>query len=98
MIQPSLNEGISSSILEAMVCKTLVITTNVGGNKELIIDDKTGFLLASNSDLFLEKINYILSHKSKLEIIINNAFTFVQNYDWDIVGKKYLNLYQKLLD
>tara|TARA_B110000438_G_scaffold282224_1_gene309085 strand:+ start:2942 stop:3958 length:1017 start_codon:yes stop_codon:yes gene_type:complete len=98
LIQPSLNEGISSSILEAMVCKTLVITTNVGGNKELIIDDKTGFLLASNSDLFLEKINYILSHKSKLEIIINNAFTFVQNYDWDIVGKKYLNLYQKLLD
>jgi glycosyltransferase involved in cell wall biosynthesis len=97
LIQPSLNEGISSSILEAMACKTAVITTDIGGNKELITDDKTGFLLSSNSDLFLEKINYILSDKSKFEIIINNAFVSVQNYDWDIIGKKYLNLYQKLL-
>jgi len=55
LIQPSLNEGISSTILEAMVSKTLVITTNVGGNKELIINNQTGYLLSLNSDLFIEK-------------------------------------------
>jgi len=98
LIQPSLNEGISSTILEAMVSKTLVITTNVGGNKELIINNQTGYLLSLNSDLFIEKINYILSHKSQLEKIINNAFTFVQKYNWNVIGKKYLNLYQNLLD
>ena len=98
LIQPSLNEGISSTILEAMVSKTLVITTNVGGNKELIINNQTGYLLSLNSDLFIEKINYILSHKSQLEKIINNAFRFAQQYDWNEVGKKYLKLYEKLLD
>ena len=98
LIQPSLNEGISSTILEAMACKTIVITTNVGGNKELIINEETGFLLSINSDLFIEKINYIFTHQTKLEKIINNAFRFAEQYDWNEVGKKYLKLYEKLLD
>ena len=98
LIQPSLNEGISSTILEAMACKTIVVTTNVGGNKELIISEETGFLLSINSDLFIEKINYIFTHQEISEKIINNAFQFVEQYDWNEVGKKYLKLYEKLLD
>ena len=98
LIQPSLNEGISSTILEAMACKTIVITTNVGGNKELIINEETGFLLSINSDLFIERINYIFTHQDMCEKIINNAFRFAQQYDWNEVGKKYLKLYEKLLD
>jgi len=98
LIQPSLNEGISSTILEAMACKTIVITTNVGGNKELIINEETGFLLSINSDLFIEKINYIFTHQEISEKIINNAFQFVEQYDWNEVGKKYLKLYEKLLN
>jgi len=98
LIQPSLKEGISSVILEAMACKTLVITTNVGGNKELIIDNQTGFLSPPNSSSqFLEKIEHVLSNKSKLETMTNNAFVYVQQYDWDVIGKKYLELYEKLL-
>ena len=98
LIQPSLNEGISSTILEAMACKTIVVTTNVGGNKELIISEETGFLLSINSDLFIERINYIFTHQDMCEKIINNAFRFAQQYDWNEVGKKYLKLYEKLLD
>jgi glycosyltransferase involved in cell wall biosynthesis len=99
LIQPSLNEGISSTILEAMTCKTLVIATNVGGNQELITDNETGFLVNSNStSQIIEKINYVLSNPLKLEVITNNAFTHVKQYDWNVIGKKYLNLYQKILD
>ncbi len=96
LIQPSLNEGISSTIIEAMACKIPVIATNVGGNKELI-NDQTG-LLADSSSQFLDKIQYVLSNKSQFEAIINNAFTHVQQYDWKTVGKKYLELYHKLLE
>jgi len=99
LIQPSLNEGISSTILEAMACKTLVIATSVGGNQELITDNETGFLVNSNSaSQLIEKINYVISNPLKLEVIANNAFTHVKQYDWNVVGKKYLNLYQKILD
>jgi len=98
LIQPSLNEGISSTIIEAMVCKVPVIATNVGGNKELI-NDQTGLLIDSNSSSpFLDKIQYVLSNKLKFEAMTNNAFTNVQQYDWKIVGKKYLELYNKLLE
>jgi len=96
LIQPSLNEGISSTVLEAMMCKTLVIATNIGGNIELIKDNETGFLVSSNSsNEFLEKIEYALSNQ--LESIINNAFTHAQQYDWNVIGKKYLSVYENLL-
>jgi len=98
LIQPSLNEGISSTILEAMMCKTLTITTNIGGNKELIKDNETGFLVSSNSsNTFLEKIEYVLSNQSKAKSITNNAFRYVQQYDWNVIGKKYLKVYENLL-
>jgi sugar transferase (PEP-CTERM/EpsH1 system associated) len=42
---PSLNEGISNTILEAMACGLPVVATNVGGNPELVTDDETGFLI-----------------------------------------------------
>ena len=95
LIQPSLNEGISSTIIEAMACKIPVIATNVGGNQELI-NEQTG-LLADSSSQFLDKIQYVLSNKSQFETITNNAFAYVQQYDWKIVGQKYLELYYKLL-
>jgi len=98
LIQPSLNEGISSTILEAMACKTLTIATDIGGNKELIKNNKTGFLVTPNSSKeFLEKIDFILSDQSKLETIIHNAFLNVQQFDWDVIGKKYLSVYENLL-
>ena len=97
LIQPSLNEGISSTLIEGMACKIPVIATNVGGNKELINNNQTGFLVDSNSQ-FLDKIEYVFSNKAELKTIKENAFVNVQQYDWKQVGRKYVELYNKLLD
>lgn len=37
-------EGLPIVIVEAMLCKRFVITTNVSGNKELLTDNYTGFI------------------------------------------------------
>ena len=42
---PSLMEGISISILEAMEGNCFIITTNVGGNSEVIKNGKNGYLI-----------------------------------------------------
>ena len=98
LIQPSLNEGISSTILEAMACKVPIITTNIGGNMDLIEHNQTGFLVDPNSSSqILDLINYIFSNTDKINLITNNAFAKIHNYDWENVGNLYLKLYEKLL-
>jgi len=49
-VLPSLAEGISNTILEAMASGVPVIATAVGGNVELVADGTTGRLVASNDD------------------------------------------------
>jgi glycosyltransferase involved in cell wall biosynthesis len=98
LIQPSFAEGISATILEAMACKTPVIVSNIGGNKELIINNENGELIQpGNVKELTNKIIEMINDNDKREQISDFAFKSVQKYDWSNIGKLYLNLYKKLL-
>lgn len=47
-VLPSLAEGISNTVLEAMACGVPTIATAVGGNPELVASQETGELVAPN--------------------------------------------------
>jgi glycosyltransferase involved in cell wall biosynthesis len=53
-VLPSLNEGISNTILEAMATGLPVVATAVGGNVELV-DDATGMLVTAGDDAALAR-------------------------------------------
>ncbi len=54
-VLPSLAEGISNTLLEAMSCGLPVIATAVGGNPELVVDGETGTLIPPADSNAMEK-------------------------------------------
>lgn len=99
LIQPSIIEGISSTILEAMVCKTVVIATRTGGNKEILEHNKTGVLVESDSGAqIIEEMFNLISNREKRRKLADEAFNEVQKYDWSNVGNLYLDIYKSLMD
>jgi len=68
------SEGISNSIMEYMAAEKPVIATKTGGNNELIIDGKTGFLIKHNDiNALTEKVNMLLDNKKLRREIGKNA-------------------------
>ena len=56
-------EGFSNSIMEYMACGLPVICSDNGGNRELVIDGETGFVIPSeNVDSFVEKLAFLKNH------------------------------------
>jgi len=99
LIQPSLEEGISSTLLEAMACGTCILGSDIEGISEVIENNKTGLLVEpNNSDELLNKILYLLPKKEKRLSMANEGLERVKKYDWKIVGKLYVNFYESLLN
>jgi len=66
-VLPSIAEGISNTILEAMASGLPVIATNVGGNPELVEEGRTGLLVpASDPRAMAEAIRTYLYDPGKL--------------------------------
>ena len=97
LVQPSLIEGISSTLLEAMACKTSIIATKIGGNKEVLEHNKSGILVDPDSNQMLSEILDLVSNKQKAENLKKEAFIRVHEYDWSYVGILYLSIYESLL-
>ena len=99
LLQPSLKEGISSTILESMACNTVVIASNVGGNTELIENSINGIIKdPKDSDSFVEQIMILLENTELRKSLENQALKTVEKYDWNPVGNLYLNIYESVLD
>ena len=98
-VLPSLAEGISNTILEAMSCGLPVIATNVGGNVELIIDSQTGKLIPSSNPAALATA--IVEYYNHREMLIKHGQAARQlieaNFSMDKMVAGYLDVYDEVI-
>ena len=98
-VLPSLGEGISNTVLEAMATGLPVIATRVGGNPELVDDQNTGVLVpVGNSEELARVLLDIVNDKDKLSAMGAAGLAKVQKqFHWDITVANYLAVYDELL-
>ena len=98
-VLPSTSEGLSNAILEAMATKLPVIATKVGGNIELIIDNKTGRLIEpSNPEMLADTILQYIDFPQKMkEHGTNGLFRVISEYSLDRMINQYYSLYNELI-
>ena len=96
LVVPSRTESIPQVIKEAFYLKVPVIATNVGGNPELVVHQKTGILVPpEDPEKLTIAINNLLDNEESRRNFADNAFEFInKNFSWDVLLEKYTNLYE----
>jgi sugar transferase (PEP-CTERM/EpsH1 system associated) len=98
-VLPSINEGISNTILEAMASGLPVVAGRVGGNPELVADGLTGSLYGGSDASSLARALRPYVTDSALRRAHGEAARarVVQNFSLDSMVARYLALYDDLL-
>ena len=92
-------EALGLVLIEAMACGTCVIGSSSGGIKEIIKDNVNGLIFQEkNSKELAHKIIKVLKDSKLRERLGKNGLIYArQNYKWDKISNKFLELYGKLL-
>lgn len=97
ILLPSLIEGLSISLLEAMAFEKTVVATKVGGNVEIIENGKNGYLIKSKDHNSINKIIILLKKGLKYQNTGGRARTTVENkFLRDTMVEKYYQLFKKI--
>jgi glycosyltransferase involved in cell wall biosynthesis len=94
----SLVEGLSLSILEAMAAAKPVVVTDVGGNREIVVDGETGFIVPpKNPAAIAEKVCLLLNDRTLAEDMGKKGRQRVNSFfSKDTMIRNYQELYTRL--
>lgn len=97
-ILSSNEEGLSNAILEYMALKLPVIATNVGGNKELIINNKNGYIVEKGDyNKFASYLQKLIISKPLRDRLGNKSYEIItKRFNIEKTIKKYEDLYCNL--
>jgi len=76
-----------------------VVATNVGGNPEMMVDKKTGFLVdEGNSEQLIDKFSLLLEDEKLAKKMGINGRKFVEDtFNWELITKKFIKIVESYL-
>jgi glycosyltransferase involved in cell wall biosynthesis len=95
-IYPSLYEGFGMPVMEAMLCKTPVITSNTSALPEAGGPDSY-YIDPNNAEQIAEGIEKILTNESLRNTMIVKGFDYVQKFSGKKTASDTISVYQKTL-
>ncbi len=98
-VLPSLSEGCSNVIQEAMATGLPIVASRVGGNPELVQDGETGLLFESNSvEALAQALQTLLDDPQKAQALGNRALQRAREaFSLEKMVENYETLYYRLL-
>jgi len=97
-IMPSSYEGFGLSMLEAMICRILVIVSPAGGPKDILSHGvNSWFLEHATPEEISESVFSVLTNRQLREKIVKNAFELIKaRYTWEKVVNELEKNYAEL--
>jgi glycosyltransferase involved in cell wall biosynthesis len=93
-VNPSINEGMSNSLLEAMACGLPVICGDCPGNREVVIDKLNGFLFNSSDSIKLaDLMRELVDNSYSAAVMGNRGRELCRNrFSWSVSATRLLEL------
>lgn len=98
-VLPSVTEGLSQALLEAMALGVPVIATRAAGNSDLIRDGHNGYLFDNGDTKELAaKINQLLTDKKiRQKFIINGRYTAIEQFSIENTVNNYEQFFIRMV-
>ena len=94
-IMTSLWEGMPLALLEAMFLKKPCVVTNVVGNRDVIENDKNGYVCSTEEE-FVKKIQFLIDNQNLIHSFGEAAHNAViEKYNSEAMAKQYEKLFHK---
>jgi len=98
-VLPSLQEGLPSTVLEAMAAGVPIVATNVGGVPYLIKSKVTGMLVSPRSvSSIVKAIRTLIDDASLREKIRKNATYIAKEHDWNVIAEEVERVYYDIVN
>lgn len=98
VVLPSYREGLPKSLIEACAVGRPIVTTNVEGCRECVIEGYNGYLVpAKNIETLSEKMEDLINDPEKrIRMGLNGRILAEKNFSIDFVIREHLRIYKDL--
>ncbi len=95
---PTLSEGFSVALMDAIACGLAPVTTTTPGPMEVVRDGDNGILVPPRDSLAIEQaLERLILDRPYLDRLRRNAYATPQNYSWERITCDNLAFYEEAL-